>query len=99
MKYFASFPTLLSKQFYRNQAKTATFTLPKIEERITFWHFEESAESYLQITDDKSGLKSKTLRLNLVDLYLSKFSVGYFKIPFMIAPIFGSKTCFKKITQ
>ena len=42
--------------------------------------------SYLQIAEDKSGLKSETLGLNLAedcDHYLSE-CLGYVKIPFML---------------
>ena len=46
--------------------------------------------SYLQITEDKTGLRSEALGLNLVekcDLLLSEF-FGFVKIPFMLAILF-----------
>ena len=70
-----------------SETRGEDFSYPKNEERILLWQFEEPAESYLQISEDKTGLKSEAFGLRLVelcDLYLSE-CLGYFRIPFMIA--------------
>ncbi len=64
---------------------------PENEERILLWQFEEPAESYLQISEDKTGLKSEAAGASAVefcDLYLSE-CLGYIRIPFMLAILIG----------
>ena len=49
-----------------------------------------SVKCYLQITEDKSGLKSETVAINMVDkcdLILSEV-FGFIKIPFMLLILF-----------
>ena len=43
---------------------------PKSDERILLWQFEEPAESFLQTTEDKSGLKSEALASILGAIYI-----------------------------
>ena len=59
---------------------------PKSDERILLWQFDEPAESFLQTTEDKSGLKSEAIASILVDkcdFFLSE-CFGFIKIPFML---------------
>ena len=59
---------------------------PKSDERILLWQFEDPAESFLQTTEDKSGLKSEALASILVDKwdFLLSECLGFIKIPFML---------------
>ena len=59
---------------------------PKSDERILLWQFEDPAESFLQTTEDKSGLKSEALASILVDKWDFVLSecLGFIKIPFML---------------
>ena len=51
---------------------------PKSDERILLWQFEEPAESFLQTTEDKSGLKSEALASILGAIYLPMGTIIYF---------------------